>query len=119
MIRIGVDFGGTKIEAAAIDTEGRFLSRVRIATPRDYTGSIAAVHDLVQEAEKQAGLRASESPRRIGVATPGSISPRTGLIRNANSQWLNDKPFREDLSAALGVQLRMANDANCLAVSEA
>src|SRR5712692_1299120 len=101
MIRIGVDFGGTKIEAAAIDPEGQFRARVRAPTPRDYAASLAAVRDLVEEAERQAGGAAS-GRRFVGVATPGSISPKTGLIRNANSQWLNGTPFREDLAAILG-----------------
>jgi fructokinase len=118
MIRIGVDFGGTKIEAAALDGEGRFLARVRAATPRDYAASLAAIADLVVEAERQAGVPPN-SKRFVGVATPGSISPKTGLIRNANSAWLNDKPFREDVSAKLGAPVRMINDANCLALSEA
>jgi fructokinase len=118
MIRIGVDFGGTKIEAAALDRDGRFLARVRAPTPRDYEASLAAISDLVAEAERQAGVPPG-SKRFVGVATPGSISPKTGLIRNANSIWLNDKPFREDVSARLGAPVRMINDANCLALSEA
>ena len=117
MIRIGVDFGGTKIEAAAIDRDGQFRARVRAPTPRDYAASLQVVRELVDEAERQVG--AASDRRLVGVATPGSISPKTGLIRNANSQWLNDKPFREDLAAALGLRVRMANDANCLALSEA
>jgi fructokinase len=118
MIRIGVDFGGTKIEAAALDGEGRFRARVRAPTPRDYAASLAAVRDLVAEAERQAGA-GSGGKRFVGVATPGSISPKTGLIRNANSLWLNDKAFREDLGTTLQAPVRMANDANCLALSEA
>jgi fructokinase len=118
MIRIGIDFGGTKIEAAALDRDGQFLARVRAATPRDYAASLATVRDLVAQAERQAGV-APGGKRFVGVATPGSISPKTGLIRNANSQWLNGRPFREDLNAALEAPVRMANDANCLALSEA
>jgi fructokinase len=118
MIRIGVDFGGTKIEAAALDRDGRFLVRVRAPTPRDYAASLAAVCDLVAEAERRAGVPPG-GKRFVGVATPGSISPKTGLIRNANSLWLNAKPFREDLAARLGAPVRMINDANCLALSEA
>ncbi|HEY2661407.1 MAG TPA: ROK family protein [Caulobacteraceae bacterium] len=114
MIRIGVDFGGTKIEAAALDAEGRFQARVRAPNPRDYSASLQLVCDLVAEAERQAGARGT-----IGIGMPGSISPRTGRIRNANSTWLNDRPFREDLTAALGREIRLANDANCLALSEA
>jgi fructokinase len=118
MIRIGVDFGGTKIEVAALDRDGRFLDRVRAPTPRDYAASLSVICDLVGDAERQAGVPPG-SKRFVGVATPGSISPKTGLIRNANSVWLNDKPFREDVSAKLGAPVRMINDANCLALSEA
>jgi fructokinase len=118
MVRIGVDFGGTKIEAAALDRDGRFLARVRAPTPRDYAASLAAIGDLVAQAERGAGVPPG-SQRFVGVATPGSISPKTGVIRNANSVWLNGKPFREDVSAKLGAPVRMINDANCLALSEA
>src|SRR5262249_22888210 len=118
MVRIGVDFGGTKIEAAALDPDGRFLARVRAPTPRGYAASLGLIGDLVAQVEREAGVPAG-SKRFVGVATPGSISPKTGLIRNANSVWLNDKPFREDVSAKLGAPVRMINDANCLALSEA
>jgi fructokinase len=118
VVRIGVDFGGTKIEAAALDADGRFLARVRAPTPRDYQASLAVIGDLVAQAEREAGVPKG-SKRLIGFATPGSISPKTGVIRNANSVWLNDKPFREDVSAKLGAPVRMINDANCLALSEA
>src|SRR5262245_38439993 len=118
MIRIGVDFGGTKIEAAALDPDGQFLARVRVPTPRDYVASLGVISDLVAEVEREAGVPRG-SKRFVGVATPGSISPKTGMIRNANSVWLNGKPFREDVSAKLGASVRMINDANCLALSEA
>jgi fructokinase len=118
MVRIGVDFGGTKIEVAALDRDGRLLARVRAPTPRDYQASLAVIGDLVAEAERQAGVMPG-SQRLVGVATPGSVSPKTGVIRNANSVWLNGKPFREDVSAKLGAPVRMINDANCLALSEA
>src|SRR3954453_21057720 len=85
-VRIGVDFGGTKIEAAALDPDGVFQARLRGPTPRDYAGALAAVRDLVHEAERQAGIPAGRQ-KFIGVAMPGSLSPRTGLIRNANSQF--------------------------------
>ena len=115
MIRIGVDYGGTKIEAAALDADGRFLSRVRTPNPRGYESSIEAIADLVAQAEAEAGARAQQ----IGVGIPGSVSPRTGLIRNANSTWLNGRTFGADLEARLARPVRLANDANCLAVSEA
>lgn len=114
MIRIGVDFGGTKIEAAALDEAGKLLSRLRKPTPREYEPAIRTVCDLVAETEAAAGRC-----ERIGLAIPGSISPRSGLIRNANSTFLNGRPFAEDLAHALGRPVRLANDANCLAVSEA
>jgi len=113
MIEIGVDFGGTKIEAAALDAEGHFLGRLRVPTPRNYDAAIATVCALVAEIEAGAGERGT-----IGIGTPGSLSPRSGLIRNANSVWLNGRAFHADLSAALGREIRMANDANCLALSE-
>jgi fructokinase len=115
MIRIGVDFGGTKIEAAALDAEGRFLARVRAPSPGDYGAGLEAVRTLVLEAERQAGAVAE----RIGVGGPGSPSPATGLMRNANSTQLNGHPFPEDLARVLDRPVRYANDANCLALSEA
>jgi fructokinase len=115
MIRIGVDFGGTKIEAAALDPEGRFLARVRSPSPGDYPASLEAVRDLVAEAERQAGAKAAG----IGVSGPGSPSPKSGLMRDANSTHLNGRPFPQDLQRAIGRPVRYANDANCLALSEA
>lgn len=115
MIRIGVDFGGTKIEAAALDPEGAIIARLRTPNPGDYRPALAAVADLVAQVEQAAGGRAE----RIGVGMPGSISPRSGLIRNANSVWLNGEHFGDDLQATLQRPVRLANDANCLALSEA
>ena len=115
MIRIGVDIGGTKIEAAALDGSGAFVARVRKPNPGDYDGSIAVVTELVAEAEAQAGA----TVKRVGIGMPGSISTKTGLMRNANSVWMNGRPMREDLARALGRPVRMENDANCFALSEA
>ncbi len=112
--RIGIDFGGTKIEIAVLDPAGAFLLRERGPNPGDYDAAVRAVRDLVEAAEGRLGARLS-----VGMGVPGSLSPRTGLIRNANSTWLNGRPFREDMAAALGREVRMANDANCLALSEA
>jgi len=114
MIRIGVDFGGTKIEAAALDAHGEFLARVRAPNPRNYEASLAVVADLVREVENHAGAGAS-----VGVGSPGSISRRSGTIRNANSIWLNGRRFKEDLERVLDRPIRLANDANCFALSEA
>jgi fructokinase len=113
-LQIGVDFGGTKIEAAALDAHGNFLARLRAPNPGTYDAAIREVQSLVTAVESQVGMRCS-----IGIGTPGSISPRTGVMRNSNSTYLNGRRFREDLIAALGRDIRIANDANCLALSEA
>jgi len=113
-MRIGVDFGGTKIEAAALDDAGAFAARIREPNPGDYDAAVALVADLIARVEAEAG-----PTRSIGLAIPGSPSPRTGLIRNANSTYLNGRRFGEDLEAALARPVRLANDANCLALSEA
>ena len=105
---------GTKIEAAALDASGRFLSRGRVPNPGTYDAAIEAVRALIAQAEREAGAEGT-----IGIGSPGSISPQTGLMRNANSTFLNGRSFREDLERALGREVRMANDANCLALSEA
>ena len=115
MIRIGVDFGGTKIEVAALDQDGGFQARVRQANPGDYKDAVEIVRALVEEAEKEAGVHVE----RVGVGVPGSLSPKTGTMRNANSVWLNGQPFDKDLAKALGREVRLANDANCFALSEA
>lgn len=114
-VRIGIDWGGTKIEALAMGDDGSELRRVRISTPRhDYAGSIRAAAELVASIEREVGPTGP-----IGVGIPGTIVPATGLVKNANSTWLNGRPLERDLSAALGREVRCANDANCLAVSEA
>jgi len=113
-IQIGVDFGGTKIEAAALDVDGNFLARVRRPNPGSYDAAIREVKALVAAVESQVGASGT-----IGVGTPGSISPRTGVMRNSNSLYLNGRRFHEDLSRALEREIRIANDANCLALSEA
>lgn len=115
MIRIGVDFGGTKIEAAALDGGGAIVARLRRPNPGAYEPALSVVAELVAAVEAEAGATAA----RIGVGMPGSISPTTGLIRNANSVWLNGKRFGQDLESVLGRPVRLANDANCLALSEA
>jgi fructokinase len=114
-MRIGIDLGGTKIEALAIDKAGAELLRYRVATPReDYAGTIASMVGLVKRLESELGAVGT-----VGAGIPGSVSGRTGLIKNANSTWLNGQPFQRDLAEAMGREVRVANDANCLAVSEA
>lgn len=115
MIRIGVDFGGTKIEAAALDETGRFVARVRRPNPGQYEAALETVREVVEAAEREAGAQAP----RIGMGIPGSISPKTGLIRNGNSTWINGKPFGQDLERVLGRPVRLRNDANCFIMSEA
>jgi fructokinase len=112
---IGIDWGGTKIEAIALSEDGAVLDRRRVATPKgDYDGCIAAIADLVAQTETATGRRGS-----VGIGVPGAISPRTGLIMNANSTWNNGRPLDKDLEGALGRAVRVENDANCFAVSEA
>jgi fructokinase len=114
-LRIGVDLGGTKIEAAAIAQDGRIVARRRIATPAgDYAETIAAVATLVGEIEREVDARTT-----VGVGIPGTLSARTGLVKNANSTWLIGRPLGRDLQTALGRPVRLANDANCFALSEA
>ena len=114
-MRIGIDLGGTKIEALALDRNGNELLRYRVDTPRhDYPGTIAAIAGLVRRLEAETGSTAT-----VGAGIPGGPSRRTGLIKNANSTWLNGMPLADDLSAELDREVRVANDANCLAVSEA
>lgn len=118
MHRIGIDLGGTKIAGIALDPNGRQCAGARIATPReDYRGTIAAIAGMVADLERQAGVTAGTAS--VGVGMPGALSLRNGLVKNANSTWLNGRPFDRDLSAALGRSVRLQNDANCLAVSEA
>jgi fructokinase len=114
-MRIGVDVGGTKIEAIALDAKGTELQRIRTATPKgEYEGTIAAIVGLVNELETLTGQTGT-----VGVGIPGTIVGATGLVKNANSTWLNGMPLQKDLSAALGREVRCANDANCFAISEA
>jgi fructokinase len=115
MIRIGVDFGGTKIEAAALAPDGALAARVRRPTPGAYAPALQVVRELVAEVERQTGVAGAT----VGFGAPGSISPKTGRMRNANSAWLNDQPFQADLEAVLGRPVRLENDANCFALSEA
>jgi fructokinase len=111
---IGVDFGGTKIEAAVLDGDGECMVRFREPTPDSYDAALHAVKELVERAERETGPVA-----QVGIGAPGSVSPRTGLMRNANTVYLNGRRFGDDLDKMLGKRVRLSNDANCLAVSEA
>jgi fructokinase len=115
-IRLGIDLGGTKIEIAALDAAGRFLLRERCATPQgDYPATLQAMAGLVGVAEQALG----QTGLPLGVGIPGSLSPVSGRVRNANSTSLNGQPLREDLQRLLNRPVRLENDANCLALSEA
>jgi fructokinase len=114
-LRLGIDLGGTKIEIVALADDSAELLRRRVPTPRqDYEGTLMAVAGLVKDAENQLGRRGS-----VGIGIPGAESRATGLIKNANSTWLIGKPLRGDLQALLQREVRLANDANCFALSEA
>jgi len=115
MMRIGIDLGGTKIEGVALDAEGNELGRERVPTPRgDYDATLDTIARLVAALEQRFG-----GPAAVGVGMPGIVSPATGLVKNANSTWLIGRPFDRDLERVLGRPVRLANDANCFALSEA
>ena len=122
-VRIGIDLGGTKIEGMALDAQGKVLARLRHPTPReDYSGTVTAIAAVVREIEAKLPEEtrgASADVPTVGIGIPGSPSPQTGLIRNGNSTWLNGQPLQRDVERQLGRPVRIANDANCLAVSEA
>jgi len=114
-LRLGLDLGGTKTEIAALNAEGQIVYRERVASPRgDYPATLETIRNLVLSAEVELGAKGT-----VGLAMPGAISPATGLVKNANSTWLNGKPFDRDLEQALERPVRLANDANCFALSEA
>jgi fructokinase len=114
-MRLGIDLGGTKIAAVVLSDDGAVRFEARRATPRDdYAATLEAIAGLVAEAERGAGAACT-----VGVGIPGAVSPATGLIKNANSTWLIGQPLQRDLERRLGRPVRLANDANCLAVSEA
>jgi fructokinase len=114
-VRIGIDLGGTKIEAVAIDERGAIVDRIRRPTPReDYEGTVQVLVDLVREIDRRLGATPT-----VGIGIPGTISAATGLVKNANSTWLNGRPLGRDVDARLGRPARFANDANCFALSEA
>jgi len=120
-IRIGIDLGGTKIEGLALDEAGAEIARLRVATPQhDYAATVRAIAEVVQELERRVGSSVDDrGAASVGVGIPGTIVHATGLVKNANSTWMNGQPLQRDLAAAVGRPVRCANDANCLAVSEA
>ncbi len=114
-LRIGIDLGGTKIEFVCLDNAGAELHRHRVPTPRhDYDGTVRAIKDGVEQIEREV-----QGTATVGLGIPGTISHITNAVKNANSTWLNGRPFQKDLGIALNREVRCANDANCLAVSEA
>ena len=114
--RIGIDLGGTKTEIAALDGEGRIVERLRVPTPAgDYDETLRVLGGLVADVERALGVRGIS----VGVGTPGSLSPVSGYLRNANSVCLNGRPFKRDLEKVLGREIRIENDASCFALSEA
>ena len=114
-MRIGIDLGGTKVEGVALDDTGRIVARQRRPTPRDdYPGTVRALTEIVATLERETGASGS-----VGIGMPGVISPATGLVKNANSVWLIGHPLQQDLERAMGRPVRLANDANCFALSEA
>jgi fructokinase len=116
--RLGIDLGGTKIEIVALDASGQESARHRVPTPHgDYGGTLDAIAGLVAEAQRMLGVDSAATS--VGIGTPGSLSRATGLLKNSNSTCLNGHPFKSDLEARLGRAIRMSNDANCFALSEA
>ena len=113
-MKIGIDVGGTKTEGILIDNSGKELARNRIKTEKNYDGTIGGIISIVKEFERDFGDSDS-----VGIGTPGAVSSETALVKNANSIWLNGKPFKKDLEKKLYRRVNLANDANCFALSEA
>jgi fructokinase len=114
-MRLGVDLGGTKIEAILMDRVGNIVERKRVATPRgDYEQTVLVIRDLIDDVSGDA-----PASLPVGIGIPGTVSPATGLVKNANSTWLIGKPFDKDLEAAMNRPVRLSNDADCFALSEA
>ncbi len=117
-VKIGVDLGGTKIAVVALSPSNQTLFSNRLSTPKgNYQGVLETIHDLVNQAKKNVGANGKDDAS-IGIGIPGSVSPQTGLIQNANSTWMNAKPFQTDIESILDQPVKLANDANCLALSE-
>ncbi len=115
-MRLGLDYGGTKIEGIVLDADGHERARARVPTPRfDYDGGLRAIHDLLARLESQAGDRIET----VGIGVPGSVDRATGRVSMGNSTWLHGRDLRGDLSAVIDRPVKIANDANCFALSEA
>jgi fructokinase len=115
-MRLGIDFGGTKIEGVVLDAEGAERARARVPTPRnDYDGCIGAIHRLALDLEARAGQRIE----RVGIGVPGSVDRESGRVSGGNATWISGRDLRADLAAALDRPVAVANDANCFALSEA
>lgn len=114
-IQFGIDLGGTKTEVLALDSEGQNILRRRVNTPKnDYQATLKCIKQLIVDAEQELSIEGT-----VGICTPGSISPSSGLLRNSNSTCLNNQPFKQDLEKLLNREIRISNDANCFALSEA
>ena len=119
-LRIGIDLGGTKIEGVALSRDGAQVARRRIETPKDYEQTLVAIEGLISVLEDDASAASGQEMRgSIGVGIPGTLSPATRLVKNSNSTWLNGQAFDKDLEAIMGRPIRVMNDANCFALSEA
>ena len=119
-MKIGIDLGGTKIEGIALSDGGEELFRYRVATPQgDYQGTLQSIVELINKIEATVNEDVVNGKGSIGICTPGTLSPSTGLMRNSNSVCMNGKPVLTDLQDGLQREIRIANDANCLALSEA
>ena len=114
LLRIGIDLGGTKIEALALDAKGCELVRQRVPTPSGYEASLEAIRSLVADVERK-----TRRTGTVGIGIPGIVVPETGLVKNANSVWLNGQPLKRDLENRLARPVRLMNDADCFALSEA
>jgi fructokinase len=119
-LRVGIDLGGTKIEGVALRRDGAEVARKRIATPKDYDQTLLAIDGLIKALENQVSIESGDPEfGSIGVGIPGTLSPATRLVKNSNSTWLNGHSFDKDLEAIMHRPIRVMNDANCFALSEA
>ena len=113
-MKVGIDLGGTKTEGILIDDSGKELARNRIKTEKNYDGTISGIISIVKKFENDFG-----DSKSVGIGMPGAVSSESALVKNANSIWLNGKPFKKDLEKELDRRVNLENDANCFALSEA